>query len=956
MALYESNEDPGMIEAMLNFDMDAFIAKELASREGSTAASPISSSSVGNAGGKRPSREWHAEAEVALSKYFGFECFREGQKEVVDAVLSGRDVNVLWSTGSGKSICYQLPALVTGKTTVVISPLISLMQDQVMHLNNFLHDEYGRDAAIFLGSSQRDSSARDAALRGEYLFVYLTPEYLNLTGFVQDLARCLGSAHIGLIAVDESHCVSEWGHDFRADYRTLGVFRTTPELAGVPIIALTATATPEVKTDIAKSLGLRTDHFESKKSVDRSNLDIIVKQFYGIQAAMKSTEEIVRGEGSTIVYASTKADAEKCAVELRVLGVECALYHGGLSSGEREAAHKAFLTGSSKCVCATVAFGMGIDKPDIRNVVHVGAPKSPEEYYQQIGRAGRDGLKSTVILFYEDNILSKYASDFYIKLFKDNSQRMKAYTCALHTMRDFATKDTCRRAFLMQYFGETPPASGACEGCSCDVCVRRGQGGITKRDFQYEAHLILSKLSTSGATSSIGAVSKSILMSTSLRKDKILLDKYRNLTTIEKVLFSSINSVVFSLERLNYLGIGTKSSNVNGRDRTWTVYYMKAPLPPVNQSLVLPIPQVLQDQELEQKRTQERIRSNKISMLESEGVDIEQVPQDELDSSMGGPWLAFHRRVRGLRARGSDTLADFHEGLLKAILEWRKGYAQLIGMAPHSVLTEAFARKVALSRVSDAAALREAGLRARGAPETLSVIIGDFLKRHERVLAEAGEDVQGAANSSDGPLARGGGAIILPTGEYTPPGWSNATLPKKHPASWEVSTELFCGQGRSIQSIALHRSFQPRTILGHLLQSLCFKQCISLTRLVGDTRSDPSQSLSPPSYNEWVEIEAAASKVSGPMGGIRVLPESKDFNKGLVLRYLSATSAIAAVEFSMRSQDQCACYNYWANKVEWWLALTRACVPVTFQAVDSDLTANGDGSTKRLKTESHLLS
>ena len=419
---------------------------------------------------------------ATLKKFFGHDAFRAGQLDVVAAAVSGRDCAVYWSTGSGKSMCYQVPALHTGKTTLVVSPLVSLMQDQVTHLNNTA-GEGQRELAAFLGSAQTDASVQERALRGEFAVLYVTPE--KLVGFVDDdgkppvtrsenteptyfvrrLREMVETKTLGLVAVDEAHCLSQWGHDFRAAYRALDALRAHLAPNGeVPLMALTATAVGAVRADIADVLSLR-DPFVAVNSCDRPNLRVRVCKKRGAETDFKAMADAARAaRGSVIVYCPSVRETEavcealraKFAAERGSSEMRVGAYHARLSPAARKQTHMDFLVGACDVVAATVAFGMGIDKPDIRLVVHYGAPKTMEEYYQQVGRAGRDGLPSECLMLYGDNDFVKYASDFYVgKLSREARETQKKSTDALERFARDARG--CRRAGILRHFGETTP-------------------------------------------------------------------------------------------------------------------------------------------------------------------------------------------------------------------------------------------------------------------------------------------------------------------------------------------------------------------------------------------------------------------------------------------------------------------------------------------------------------------
>lgn len=389
-----------------------------------------------------------------LKSTFGHDSFRPLQREIMEATLEGRDVLAILPTGAGKSLCYQLPALAREGLTVVVSPLIALMKDQVDQLCA------SGVAATFLNSSLggQEAAQRLAGLRdGGYKLLYVAPERLMASDFLPSL-RAWG---VGALAVDEAHCISEWGHDFRPEYRRLREVRQfLPEL---PVVALTATATPRVREDIISQLELR-DPAVFLASFNRPNLS------YQIQPKVRAPQQVLeflrsRPEDSGIIYCQSRKRAEEMAELLKANGIAAAPYHAGLETGERSANQEAFLRDSVRVVCATVAFGMGINKPDVRFVIHVDLPKNLEGYYQETGRAGRDGLPADCLLLFARGDVVKYQR--FIDEVPDEAAREVARAQLLR-MADFAEGDACRRVGLLGYFGER----WAGENCGgCDNCL-----------------------------------------------------------------------------------------------------------------------------------------------------------------------------------------------------------------------------------------------------------------------------------------------------------------------------------------------------------------------------------------------------------------------------------------------------------------------------------------------------
>ena len=389
-----------------------------------------------------------------LRRYFGFTSFRPLQEEIIRDSLEGRDVFALLPTGGGKSLCYQLPALARPGLTVVVSPLISLMKDQVDALTA------SGIPATFLNSSLAADQSRPRLRglhQGQYRLLYVAPERLMLSGFLEDL-RGWG---VQLVAVDEAHCISEWGHDFRPEYRQLAQLRTL--LPALPMMALTATATERVRQDIVTQLQLR-DPRCYVASFNRPNL------IYRIRPKARPYQQVLEyirahPRASGIVYCQSRKTTETVAQRLQADGVAARPYHAGLAPAERNAHQELFLRDEVPVVCATIAFGMGINKPNVRYVIHFDLPKNLEGYYQETGRAGRDGLPSECLLLFSAGDAIKQ-QQFIEQKTDPHEQRVAREQ--LQRMIHYAESAECRRVALLRYFGETWPTTG-CGGC--DNCL-----------------------------------------------------------------------------------------------------------------------------------------------------------------------------------------------------------------------------------------------------------------------------------------------------------------------------------------------------------------------------------------------------------------------------------------------------------------------------------------------------
>jgi len=415
----------------------------------------------------------HSEINICLKEFFGFNKFKGNQEEAIKSIISGKNTFVIMPTGGGKSLCYQLPAIILDGVAIIISPLIALMKNQVDSIRSYAEDD---NIAHFLNSSLSKSekeNVKNCVLNKKTKLLFVAPETINKESNMEFLKTC----NISFFAIDEAHCISEWGHDFRPEYRKLK--KTIKEINNQPLIALTATATEKVKKDIIKNLGIEDSQLFIS-SFNRPNL------YYEIREHGDIDKDLVKfikknANKSGIIYCLARKKAEEISEILNLNNIKSLPYHAGLDQKIRMETQDAFLMEKVNVIVATIAFGMGIDKPDVRYVIHYNIPKSLENYYQETGRCGRDGGEGQCLLFYKDEDVEKFQS-FNAK---KNLTEKEISTQLLDQMVSYVKTEDCRRKKLLHYFGEKYE-NNVCEK-KCDNC----KNPKTHKDCQNELIIIL---------------------------------------------------------------------------------------------------------------------------------------------------------------------------------------------------------------------------------------------------------------------------------------------------------------------------------------------------------------------------------------------------------------------------------------------------------------------------------
>eukprot|EP00547_Thalassionema_nitzschioides_P012746 CAMPEP_0194262828 /NCGR_PEP_ID=MMETSP0158-20130606/46739_1 /TAXON_ID=33649 /ORGANISM="Thalassionema nitzschioides, Strain L26-B" /LENGTH=1147 /DNA_ID=CAMNT_0039002989 /DNA_START=125 /DNA_END=3566 /DNA_ORIENTATION=- len=943
--------------------------------EEETAATTTTTSTTNNTDQAEEQESEALALTKTLSKHFGYSSFRPGQLPIIQSLLNGRDAAVFWSTGSGKSLCYQIPPLHTGKMALVISPLISLMQDQVSKLNgicssssssslispliSLMQDQVSKlngicssssstkkdtTTAVFLGSGQSDPMAEQRALQGKYSLIYCTPEKLVSGNFLDEI----GTLHTNngggfcLVAIDEAHCVSEWGHDFRKDYRTIGaVLRSHPVMGGIPMVALTATAVPRVQKDILQSLKLRPNVKVIQQSFDRDNLIItvrrkpkqggyrtalafLVKEFQQQQNnnTNNNNNRVHRHHrhGSTIIYCPTTSQVEEVTEWLQdqlidsetIIKVQS--YHGGQSMEHRSEAHVNFLTGRTTVIVATLAFGMGIDKTDTRRIIHYGPPKTVEEYYQQIGRAGRDGLEAHCIMYSNNGDFDRYKSDFYLGGLTSSQARANQEE-SIESLRRYAMSDeVCRRAALLEFFQEVPKFGQRCG--TCDTCVARKRfAGDVERDFAVTggARLLLYVISVLNGKQGTSVLEKVI------KGNEIEFYRYNNNNNNESAIHQKVESMksqmsgykkrvpvsYFTKDLLpalvsrGYVEVQTQSAAVNGRAINWSGYQLSATgrkaLTEEERPIVLPVPASIREYEQEQ---QAKIQKS-LQDLQHVGVNIDQIPKQELEEGDGVVLKAlktWYNYLDLLQRNGRTSRIDELEDLRLRMDAWRMDIASQYRMAPadampdHLLLSVAYAAASLKNTKMEKEALLAVGVRSSGIDD-LVVAINQWITEYQ---SETTTTTTMEEDSSNKPESRGACAkMIIPKEPFEPKqAWEHFVykkIKKYGLASWESSYNRFTYQGEHPQTIAMSplngRPITVSTVIGHIFEGVLSGRPIDLSRLA--TLSTP------PTKSEWDTLSRMEAET-----GICVTEDPKISGKnGDALRLTDFVGPILGEEF-----------------------------------------------------------
>jgi len=642
--------------------------------------------------------------QQALKQYFGYETFRAGQREIIEANMAGRDTLAIMPTGGGKSICFQLPALLKTGVTIVVSPLIALMQDQVTALK-----ENGI-GATFLNSTLtgRESNQRSQSiLNGAIKLVYVAPERLFAEQFLEFLNIINGKMGIAGFAVDEAHCVSEWGHDFRPEYRQLSRIRQL--YPDIPVIGLTATATERVREDISQQLELKQPYIHVA-SFDRTNLyyEVVPKQS-NEQTYTNLLRQIKRLQGSGIVYCLSRKRVTEISDRLREDGIEAIPYHAGLGAKEREENQTRWIRDDVQVMVATVAFGMGINKPDVRFVIHYDLPRNIEGYYQESGRAGRDGEDShcTLFLGYQDLETIKYLIaqkvDPHTNEPLEAEQRIAQQQ--LRQVVDYAEGTACRRTILLRYFGEN--FHGNCG--NCDNCLTPKP----MEDWTVETQKFLSCIARAKERFGSGHIID--VLRGSLNK-KVLQHGHENLSTHGIGKDRSLDEWRQLARSLVHQGLLTQTTDGYGilklNDRSWEVMRNQ-------RNVLLPIerdkaPSLVADQaDVSERSVDVDILLERLRLLRKNLADEQAVPPYVIFSNatltqMSEQQPTTHKDFAKLSGVGTKKLEQYADSFIAIIIEHHQKYPPVAQTIEQSQSTKANQQSVnSKSKLSKTSTQRE---------------------------------------------------------------------------------------------------------------------------------------------------------------------------------------------------------------------------------------------------------